>query len=282
MWPSLTSAQFVDQFNQYLYPYIWLDLVIVGTIVWWIYRFLRHTRAERITWGLIILGIIWVLGQAFDLKVVNFVLKTMFISILVAFPVVFQPELRSALERIGRSTRLVTDWRRLTRRELQTTIDELIKAIRTMTHNKIGALIVITRQVGLREYIDNGLLLNADASARLLVAIFSAQSPLHDGAVVISGNKVVAARVTLPIYEEEIDLTLGTRHKAALGLSSQTDAVVVIISEERREVSLSYDGRLIRKMNMQALHTRLNTLLITNRPSVPISWPTFLPRKPEN
>lgn len=277
-----TLSQWFDGFHRQLqsvlYPFIWLDLVFVFLITWWMWRFLRHTRAERIIWGLIILGIIWATGQLLDLQIVNFVLRTMFISILVAFPVVFQPELRAALERIGRSTQLVADWRHLTRKELQLTINEVIKAVQTMAHNKIGALIVITRQVGLKEFTTNSQILNADVSARLLVAIFSPQSPLHDGAAIINGCKIVAARSTLPLYEEEIDLTIGTRHKAALGLSSQTDAIVIIISEERREISLSYDGKLIRKMSLAALKTRLNTLLITKRPMVSFSWRNILHR----
>jgi diadenylate cyclase len=245
--------------------YALVDIILVGFLFYFFYLFLRQTRALRILYGLLILGALWVIGQVLELTLLNTILKWAFTSILVAIPVVFQPELRSALEKLGRTTNFVTDFNRLSKNEIDDIVSEILKAVAVLSKNKIGALIVISRSSGLKEWIDNGQALYANLNHRLLINIFTPKAPLHDGAVIISGHKIISAASTLPIVEDVVDLTLGTRHKAALSLSLQTDAIGLIVSEETGVVSLAVDGRLQRNLNMDDLKARIIKLLNHNK-----------------
>jgi diadenylate cyclase len=261
-----------DQYNSLIsllrnshQPYALLDIVIVGTLFYFFYLFLRQTRALRILYGIVVLLLVWAIGRVLDLTLLNTILRWAFTSILVAVPVVFQPELRSALERLGRTTRLVTDFQRLSKTDIEKITDELIKATTILSKNKYGALIVLTRSSGLREFIDNGVLINATLSHKLLVNIFTPKAPLHDGAVIISGTTIVSASTTLPILEEVFDLSLGTRHKAALSLSMQTDAISLVVSEETGAITLAVDGRLLQHLNKEELKETISKLLKSGR-----------------
>ncbi len=246
-------------------PYAILDIAIVGFLFYFFYLFLRETRALRILYGLLVLGGLWALGQVLDLTLLNTILRWAFTSILVAIPVVFQPELRIALEKLGRTTNLVTDFNRLTKNEIDDIVTEILKATAVLSKNKIGALIIISRTTNLQEWVNNGEPLYANLNHRLLINIFTPKAPLHDGAVIISGNKIISAASTLPIIDDVVDLTLGTRHKAALSLSMQTDAVGLIVSEETGAISLAVDGRLQRNLNGDDLKARVIKLLNTNK-----------------
>lgn len=246
-------------------PYAILDIAIVGFLFYFFYLFLRETRALRILYGLLVLGGLWALGQVLDLTLLNTILRWAFTSILVAIPVVFQPELRIALEKLGRTTNLVTDFNRLTKNEIDDIVTEILKSTAVLSKNKIGALIIISRTTNLQEWVNNGEPLYANLNHRLLINIFTPKAPLHDGAVIISGNKIISAASTLPIIDDVVDLTLGTRHKAALSLSMQTDAVGLIVSEETGAISLAVDGRLQRNLNGDDLKARVIKLLNTNK-----------------
>ena len=215
---------FFDNIQSITYIQI-IDVVIVGILVYFFFEFLRQTRALGILYGMAVLLVLWLIGQALELTILNTVLKWIFTPILIAIPVVFQPELRSGLERIGRSTQWVTDFHRLSYSDIDSIIDEILKAVVVLSSNTYGALIVINRTTGLREYIETGQILSANLNSKLLVNIFTPKAPLHDGAVIISGNKIVSAAATLPLSDDVVDLSLGTRHKAALSLSGQTDAL---------------------------------------------------------
>jgi len=242
-----------------------IDVVIVGILVYFFFEFLRQTRALGILYGMAVLLVLWLIGQALELTILNTVLKWIFTPILIAIPVVFQPELRSGLERIGRSTQWVTDFHRLSYSDIDSIIDEILKAVVVLSSNTYGALIVINRTTGLREYIETGQILSANLNSKLLVNIFTPKAPLHDGAVIISGNKIVSAAATLPLSDDVVDLSLGTRHKAALSLSGQTDALCLIVSEETGAVSLAVNGRLQRNLNIDDLKIRLIKLMKMKR-----------------
>lgn len=255
---------FFDNIQSITYIQI-IDVVIVGILVYFFFEFLRQTRALGILYGMAVLLVLWLIGQALELTILNTVLKWIFTPILIAIPVVFQPELRSGLERIGRSTQWVTDFHRLSYSDIDSIIDEILKAVVVLSSNTYGALIVINRTTGLREYIETGQILSANLNSKLLVNIFTPKAPLHDGAVIISGNKIVSAAATLPLSDDVVDLSLGTRHKAALSLSGQTDALCLIVSEETGAVSLAVNGRLQRNLNIDDLKIRLIKLMKMKR-----------------
>lgn len=241
-----------------------LDILIVALIFWWLYKFLSRTRAIQIVYGILILLVLWGLGQLLQLTALNFILKYSIIAILIAFPIVFQPELRSALERLGRA-RFVTELYQLRRNEIVELIDKVCQAVETLSKQKVGALIVIGRQTGLKDFIETGTKIDAEVSIELLVNVFGPKSNLHDGAVIISGNRIAATSCILPLSDDKFDFQLGTRHRAAVGLTSQTDALVIVISEERGDISLSSEGFLESGLEVSALKEHLTKKLLKTR-----------------
>jgi len=230
-----------------------LDIAIVAVFFYWFYLFLRQTRAIGILYGIVILAGLWLVSQWLELIALKTVLRWFVTSIFVAVPVVFQPELRSALEKLGTSTKYVTDWKRLSKFEVDAMVDEVIKAVKLLSKNQIGALIVFVRQSNLGDVIASGEKIYANLNSKLLTNIFTPKAPLHDGAVVVSANKIIAASCTLPLSDEVTDLSLGTRHKAAMSLTMQTDAIALVVSEETGMISLSLAGRLQRNLNLAEL-----------------------------
>ncbi|MDO8513312.1 MAG: diadenylate cyclase CdaA [bacterium] len=244
-----------------------LDILLVTLIFYWIYLVLRETRGIRIVYGIFILLLLTATGRFLDLAALNFLLKYLSTMILVAIPVVLQPELRSFLERLGR-TNIVADITKLKKKEMGDLIDTVADTVEVLSKNKVGALIVFERHTGLREYIENGILINGIVSTELLLTIFSQNTALHDGAVIINGNQVVAASCTLPLTDEKMALQLGTRHRAALGLTSITDALIIIVSEETGHISLAQESRLERQLSPDLLKQRLNNELNQFRASI--------------
>lgn len=257
---SFDNLSLNQYFNFEINTFFWLDLAIVGLLVWILFRFLHRTRGERIIWGIFILALMWALAVVLRLQLLVLLLRLLFASFIVAIPVVFQPELRSGLERLGRSTRFVADWRKLSQGELEYLIEQIIEAVRILARNRFGAIIVLTRQSGLKEFIEESEPIYSRLGSRLITSIFYPKNPLHDGAIIIVGNRIAAARVTLPL-SEEADLTLGTRHRAALGIAQQTDAVAIVVSEESGKISLAYDGKFNRRITYDKLASELRKLL---------------------
>lgn len=247
--------------------FVILDIILVAIIIYWGYLLIKETRAMRILYGILILGIVMIMGQIFHLSALNWLLGKLVTMILVAIPVVFQPELRSALERLGR-TKFVGTYISLDKKEIDVLIDDLVESAKLLSKNKIGALIVITQKTGLRDIIDTGKPIGAKFTPELILTIFAPNTPLHDGALIISGNKVVAASCTLPLSEDEFDFNIGTRHRAAVGMSAQSDAVVLVISEETGSISLSYNGQLSSDLTPKELEEFLFDLLHHHETSI--------------
>jgi diadenylate cyclase len=240
------------------WPYILLDVAVVAVLIYWGYLLLRQTRAMRIVYGLVFLVVIMLLARLLDLVLLNWLLKYFMTMLVVAIPVVFQPELRNALEKLGRSG-FIAD---LNRPDLQTdNLDQITTAVKQMSSQKIGALIILQRKTGLRDYIEKGILLNAKVSIELLCSIFFPKSPLHDGAAVIIGNKIIAASVMLPVSEHELSSKLGSRHRAGVGITENSDAVAIIVSEETGAVSLAVGGEIERRISEDRLKNRLVALM---------------------
>jgi diadenylate cyclase len=238
----------------------WKDLIEILLVAYLIYRALllwAGTRAFQILFGLVLLVGVYLLARFLQLQLIGYILSQVFTYGAFALIVVFQPELRSALARLGRS-RVLDFLTRLEERE-RVVADEIAKAAARLARARIGAIIAVEREVGLDEYIERqGTPLQAQVSADLLTTIFTPRTPLHDGAVVVRGDQIIGAGVILPLTQYPIsDKTLGTRHRAALGLSEETDAFVVVVSEETSAISLARRGVLRRGLRPEQLKTRL-------------------------
>lgn len=232
----------------------WKDLIeilIVTAIFYRILLLLAGTRAIQMLLGLLLLIGIYFIARVLNLDLLRSLLENLFEFGAIAALVVFQPELRSGLAHLGQN-RL---WRRFFNRLEETAVaEEIAQAAEELARSKVGAIIAIERDVGLGEYAETGTPLQARVSASLLNTIFTPYSPLHDGAVIVRGDMIVAAGAILPLTQFPVaDKTMGTRHRAALGLSEETDAAVVVVSEETSQISLAVRGRLERGLDAQGL-----------------------------
>jgi diadenylate cyclase len=248
-----------EQF-QFLRPG-WTDLVEILLVAFLLYRLLlviQRTRAMQILLGLLLLGFTYGVARLLDLILVRTLLETVFQYGAIAALVVFQPELRSALARLGQS-RMIRAFQRL---EGSRVTDELVEAAERLSRNKTGAIIALEQEVGLDEYAQTGSNVDARVSSEMLTTIFTPYSPLHDGAVLISGDVIKTAGAILPLTQSPVpDRSLGTRHRAALGLSEETDAVVIVVSEETAQISVAMGGRLERDVDPERLRSILSGVL---------------------
>jgi diadenylate cyclase len=222
-----------------------LDIVLVTLVFYGLFRLLRGTQAIQLMRGaLVVILIFAVLSSVIDLPAFNWLLRTAAPMILVAIPVVFQPELRRALERVGRSAPLLT--RRGDTSKSQTAINDVARSAEFMSQRHIGALIVFEGVTGLGDIVESGVAVDGELSFELLTTIFFPNSPLHDGAVVVRRERIEAAGCILPLTDQPVDSQLGTRHRAAIGVTEQSDALAVVVSEETGRISVARNGRIVR------------------------------------
>ena len=223
-----------------------LDIALVSLVFYILLRFFHGTQAVQLLRGILLIALATaIVSQISDLSAFNWLLGQSMNVILVAIPVIFQPELRRALERVGRSAPLFG--RRADNTGTQSVISEVVKAVEQLVQRRHGALIVFEGTTGLNDVAVHGVTLNAEITADLLTTIFFPNTALHDGAVVIRRDRVIAASCVLPLSENELsDKQMGTRHRAALGIAEQTDALTIVISEERGSVSVAQNGRILR------------------------------------
>ena len=223
-----------------------LDILLVAFVLYKLFILIRNTRAVALIKGLLVLGVVTVVSKVLDLHVINWMLQQGMTVILVALPVVFQPELRRALEQIGRG-RFFRSGQVISMEELERLIDEIVAISESLSKTHTGALIVFEREVGLNDYIDTGIAIDGLVSRELLGNIFIPNTPLHDGAVIIRENRIMAAGCLLPLTSDRsLSTELGTRHRAAIGISELADAVVVVVSEETGSISYTYGGHIYR------------------------------------
>ena len=231
-----------------------IDISIVAAIFYGIYLRFKDTRAMQLINGLMVLLVVSLLAGWTQMKALTAVLQFFSSVWLIGLVVIFAPELRRLLIQIGR-------WRTINifyRRPETKSIEEVVTAARRLSEKQTGALIIMTRNTQLGAIIDTGSLLNAEVSHQLLVTIFYPGTPLHDLAVVIRGNRIIAANCLLPLSDSpDIDRALGSRHRAAVGITEETDAVAIVVSEETRAISLAVDGRLIRNLSPAELRNNL-------------------------
>lgn len=232
------------------------DILIVGFIIYRVLLLIQGTRALQMAAGLIFLVFLYFFSEIFQLLTLNWLLQTFLSSILILIIIIFQDDLRRALAQIGTVP--------FTKIQAQYSygIEEVVKSVSVLAEKRMGALIVFEREISLKDFLEGATLLQANISEELLLSIFNPKSPLHDGAVIISEGKILAAGVVLPLTTNpEIAKDLGTRHKAGLGITELTDAVAVIVSEERGQISLSVSGKMTRDITAPTLRKILSQLL---------------------
>lgn len=242
-----------------------IDILIVTYVVYKVIQFMRQTRAEQLIKGIIVFVLIFLIAQVLQLNAVKWIISIISVNLLVVIVILFQPELRSILEKIGRNGLTSFNFTKIDEDEVLTTktIDEICTAVEFMHKKKTGALIIIERKTLLTEYVDSGTLMDATVSASLINNVFFKNSPLHDGAMIIRNNRIYAASCIMPLSQKvDIDTHLGTRHRAAIGVSEICDAVVVVVSEESGNVSLALNGKLKRNYTKETLKIELSDLLI--------------------
>ncbi|NPV43948.1 Cyclic di-AMP synthase CdaA [Koleobacter methoxysyntrophicus] len=239
-----------------------IDIAIVAYVAYRAILLIRGTRAVQLIKGLAVLIISTKASEWLGLYTINWLLRNTMTVGVIALLIVFQPELRRALEQLGRGGFLVNPFFSISEEEINKLINELAHAVQVFTKNKMGALIVLERNTGLNEVIETGIEIGGKVTAELLVNIFIPNTPLHDGAVVIRNDKIMAAGCFLPLTENpNLSKELGTRHRAALGITEQSDAVSIIVSEETGVISVAVDGKLTRYLDIKTFKEMIKNLL---------------------
>lgn len=239
-----------------------IDMAIVAYVAYRAILLIRGTRAVQLIKGLAVLIISTKASEWLGLYTINWLLRNTMTVGVIALLIVFQPELRRALEQLGRGGFLVNPFFSISEEEINKLINELAHAVQVFAKNKMGALIVLERNTGLNDVIETGIEISGRVTAELLVNIFIPNTPLHDGAVVIRNDKIMAAGCFLPLTENpNLSKELGTRHRAALGITEQSDAVSIIVSEETGVISVAVDGKLTRYLDIKTFKEMIKNLL---------------------
>jgi diadenylate cyclase len=269
----------VADFLWYLQRLSWIDVLdiwLVASILFWILYLVRGTRAVPLLRGVVFfIIIVTLLSGLIRLRAFGWLTEQALPALLVAFPVVFQQELRHALERIGRAGalfgRVVGD-----RTNLEQALTAIAQACPMLSEQRHGALIVLERETGLQELVDSGVILNAVTTPELLTNIFDPHTTLHDGAVIVRNGRILAAACVLPLSTAFLaDRQLGLRHRAALGVTEESDAIAVVVSEERGSISIAHNGRIIRNLDAKRLETVLQAFF---QPVLERAWPRWSAR----
>jgi diadenylate cyclase len=263
----------------YLQRLGWIDVVdilLVAFIFFWLLYLVRGTRAVPLLRGVIFLVIVVILlSGVIELRAFGWLTQRALPALLVAIPVVFQPELRRALEQLGRPGALF-GWGSGRREETERALSTISDAAKTLAERHHGALIVLERQTGLQEFVESGVHLDADLTYELLLTIFDPHTTLHDGAVIVREGRVLAAACVLPLSTAFLaDRQLGLRHRAAIGVTEESDAVSVVVSEERGAISITHNGRIIRNLDARRVE---NVLRAFYQPALERGWPQRIMR----
>jgi diadenylate cyclase len=239
------------------------DILIVALLIYQALKLIRGTRAMQMAIGLAVVLLLLYASQHMPLQTVNTLIRGVLTYAVIAAIVLFQADIRRALSHLG-SAPFFKYFARSER--VADTIEEIVTAADLLAKADVGAIIVFEREIGLRNYVESGIKIDAVVSYDLLVSIFQQETPLHDGAVIISDHRIAAAACFLPLtVSHKLDRNLGTRHRAAIGLTEETDAIAVVVSEERGEISLALEGRIERALSAEDLRVRLQQLILHRR-----------------
>jgi diadenylate cyclase len=245
-----------------------IDILVVALIIYWLLWVAQGTRATQLIRGIVtLLAVVFLVGTTFQLTALNWVLGQTWPVLLISLPVIFQPEIRRALEQLGQTRSWLPQLRPRVDESAGRMVDELVKAVTQLARHRYGALIVLEQETGLQNYVERGVAIDGLLTRQLLINLFYPNSPLHDGAAVVRDGRIVAASVVLPLSDNTAATSqLGTRHRAALGITEQSDAIAVVVSEETGQIAIAENGHLIRNLDAERLDERLRTLLKLDLP----------------
>ena len=234
-----------------------LDILLVSVLFYRLLILVKGTRSAQMYVGLLVIVLVGLIARELDLIAIRWIVESLKTVWLIAFVILFQPELRHVLALFGR-TRY---FRSFLRGDHYGVLGEVVRAVETLAKRRHGALIAVERNTGLRNFVETGTRIDAKVSAELLVTLFSPGSPLHDGAVILREDIVIAASCILPLTgNPRVSAMFGTRHRAALGLSEETDAAIIVVSEESGDISVAFRGRLMQKLNEGELRSELSRI----------------------
>ena len=237
-----------------------LDIVIITFLIYKLLGFIRETRAEQLAKGLLLLVVATLLSKWMHLYTLHWLLSSLISAGLVAIVVIFQPELRRALEYLGRS-RITNVFGEVDKEDAKRIVGQFVEAVDSMSASRTGALIVIEREIALNDIVETGTIIDAQITAQMIGTIFYEGTPLHDGAVIVRGDKLYAAGCVLPLTQnKELNKELGTRHRAGIGITENSDALVIIVSEETGVISVAQNGRLTRFLDGKSIEKKLLNL----------------------
>lgn len=238
-----------------------VEIIVLSAMFYYLIQFFRGTRGAAVLSGLLVLLVLlFLLTQAFNLNALSWVLQRFSVYLAVALLIIFQPEIRRALAELGKQSVFTTS---TAQREV---VDDIVRAVSNLAEQKIGALIAIEREIGTRHVQESGTRIDSHVSPELLTSIFFPHTPLHDGGVVVKGDRIEAAGCVFPLSQRlELSRSLGTRHRAAIGLTEETDAVVIVVSEETGAISVAYNGRLSRGIDQERLQRIIGSILSRSR-----------------
>ncbi|EIT87361.1 hypothetical protein A374_00265 [Fictibacillus macauensis ZFHKF-1] len=263
----------VGSFNLGNYISQIVDILLVTYVFYKIIMLIRGTKAVQLLKGIVVIVAAWLASRFFELRTMSWLMDKAITYGLLAIIIIFQPELRRALEQLGRG-KLFSRGAGASDEEMQSSIEAIVKSTAYMAKRRIGAIISFERETGLTEYVETGIPIRAKMTSELLTNIFVPNTPLHDGAVIVKPNEIVAAGCYLPLSESPfISKELGTRHRAAIGVSEVTDAITIIVSEETGGISITKNGEIDRDLDEESLRTLLtNELMVSGRSSSSARW----------
>ena len=234
------------------------DIIIVAIILYRAFKMIQDTRAMTLAKGLLVIIVLTIVCGKLNLHVITWLLQKASEWLLIAVPILFQPELRRALERIGQGKFIFKSSDLLNGKDADRIVDELVFTAKKLSQTKTGALMVLERDMKLNDISDTGIQIDGLISSEFLLNVFIVNTPLHDGAAIIRGNRLISAACVLPLTENhELSTELGTRHRAAIGLSEQCDALIIVVSEETGTISVAEGGRLMRHFDEQTLAAKI-------------------------
>ncbi len=242
-----------------------IDILIVAFIFYNLLIIIKDTPALYLAKGLFLLFVIFGISQLFHFHALGWFSKWMIAGLAVLIPIVFQPELRKILMEMGKKGFLSGEFFLFEREPSLTehTINEIVLGVQALAKKKIGALLVLERDMGLKDIVDTGILIDGRVSSELIYSIFIPDSPIHDGAIIIKGDKILAAGCILPLTQrQDLDKVLGTRHRAGIGITEISDAIAIVVSEERAWISISVNGRLVKNVSPNSLRTVLTRFYV--------------------
>src|SRR6266704_2386173 len=258
---SQLIQQFIVQFEEVVSLLTWLEVVdvaVIAVVLYYVLRLVRGTQGTQILLGLVVLALIGALATTFNLVLLSWMFRNGAGLLAIAIIVIFQPELRRAVDQLGRLGHIGRPLSAFSTPQYSQAISETIRAAERLSGKRTGALTAFERDVGFEDYAATGVRINGEISAEFLQSIFYPNSPLHDGAVIVRGNQIIAAGCLLPLPEEgAVRERLGTRHRAALGLSLASDALVLVVSEETGNISVIEEGKISRNLDADSLRRRV-------------------------